>query len=77
MKYKDNKDIIRQIKAAAALRGATQGDIAAALGVLQPSLSRTLNKTDISFSTVARIASALDCDLLFDIKPRDPEKDPL
>lgn len=71
LKYNDNKDIIRLIKAVAALRGATLGDIAAALGVLQPSLSRTINKTDLSFSTVARIAAALDCDLFIDIRPRE------
>lgn len=75
LKYKDKKDIIRLIKSAAALKGATQGDIAEALGILQPSLSRTLNKTDLSFSTVARIAAALDCDLYIDIRPRKPGQD--
>ena len=60
----------RAIKAAAALRGGNVSTLAAALGVSRPSLSRTVNRSDMTVSDLQRIAAALDCDLIIDFQPR-------
>lgn len=70
LKYNDNGDIVRQLKAALVLQGHTITSLAKLLNVAQPSLSRTLNETDFSFTFINKCADLIDCDLYIEIRPR-------
>lgn len=53
------EDVARLIKAAAASQGVTVSGLAVRLGVSQPSLSRTINRADVTVSDLLRIGQAL------------------
>lgn len=75
MIIKCRADLAREIKAAAARRGVPLATVAARLGVVAPSISRTVNRSDITLSTLQKIADALDYDLVIEITPREIIKD--
>jgi len=66
MVINERGDLARLIKGAAALRGMTAAALAQALGVGRPSMSRTINKSDISISDLQRIAAAMGAALVID-----------
>ena len=69
--YKDNKDLRRALRAAAAVQGASLADIARKLDITPQALQDMLRKKHIGFDDIARAAAAIDCKLLFDIVPDD------
>lgn len=75
MIIKSRADLAREIKAAAARRGVPLATVAARLGVVAPSISRTVNRSDLTLSTLQKIADALDSDLVIEITPREIIKD--
>lgn len=72
MVIQSRDDLSRLIKGAAALQGVSVSELARRLGVLQPSISRTINRVDIPLSMLMKIAGALGCRLSVDLLPIDP-----
>lgn len=63
MIIKSRDDLAKCIKIACTASGVTLSELGRRLGVIQPSISRTVNRADFPFSELLRIASALGCDL--------------
>lgn len=69
MIYKDNQDLRRALRAAAAVQGASLAEIARKLDITPQALQDMLRKKHIGFDDIARAATAIDCKLVFDIVP--------
>ena len=67
---RSREDLTKAIKAACASQGVTVSKLGALLGMAQPSISRAVNRNDISISTLQRIGSALRCDLIVAFVPQ-------
>jgi len=71
MIIKDRDALARLIKSAAAARGLSLAGLGRLLGLSQPSISRTANRSDVTLSQLHDIADALGCALLIDFVPRE------
>lgn len=71
MILQNRTDLARLIKAAAASRGLSLSALGDALGVSRQSFSRSVNRSDLGFSDLSRIASALGCVLRVEFVPRE------
>jgi len=69
MIIQNRQDLARAIKSAAARQGVTVSKIGASMGVSLPSISRTINKGDISIGTLQSIAAGMGCALSVDFVP--------
>ena len=69
MVIKDRDGLTRAIKSAAAAQGISVKELGRRLGVVGPSISRTVNRSDIPFSGLLSIAAAIGCDLVISFKP--------
>lgn len=76
MIYKDNQDLRRALRAAAAVQGASLAEIARKLDITPQTLQDMLRKKHIGFDDIARTAAAIDCKLVFDIVPAAGDQDP-
>lgn len=66
------EDLTRTIKTAQAQAGISNNTLADRLDIsTAASMSRTINKSDISINQLQRIAKALDCDLYVALLPKD------
>ena len=69
MIIKNREDLTKIIKAACAIQGENVEGLGRRLGVLGPSISRTVNRSDLRLSQIMAIAAALGCDLDISITP--------
>lgn len=69
MIYTENSDIIKTIKAAAAMEGQNLSSLAARMGISQQNFSSLIHKKQLSFSDVSRIAAAIGYQLDFKLVP--------
>lgn len=65
------EDLARMIKSACALQGVSVEGLGRRLGVVGPSIHRTVNRSDLGFSPLHAIAEALGCDLYIALLPKD------
>lgn len=76
MVIKDRDGLTRAIKSAAAAQGVSVKELGRRLGVVGPSISRTVNRSDIPFSELVRMAAALGCDLDITFKAQGTGEQP-
>ena len=74
MVIKDRRDLARAIKAAMAARGITSGQLADALHVSPPSMSRSIHRSDITVSDLQRMAQAMGAVLVVDFITEDSRR---
>ena len=71
MTIKERSDLTEEIKGALKERGVGVSQLAEKLGVLQPSMSRTIRRSGAWVSELLKICEAIDADLEISIKLRD------
>lgn len=71
MTIKERQDLARLIKSECALRGITLEGLGQILGVVPPSISRTVNRSDVTLSQLQSIAAALGTALDIRFTPTD------
>ena len=71
MTIKERSDLTAEIKGALKGRGIGVSQLADLVGVMQPSMSRTITKSGAWVSELLKICEALDADLEINIKLRD------
>lgn len=74
MIYQDRQSLTKAIKASLAIQGLTFETVASRLGVSPSSLSRTVNRSDMTFGTAARIAQAMGLRLVFSFEEESESK---
>ena len=70
MLYRNNDDVIREIKAVAAREGISLSALAEKIGISQQNLSGVMHKKQLSFADVTRIVDTLGYDLNFELTKR-------
>ena len=70
MIIRNRSDLARLIKGATAYQGQTLASLGRILGMLQPSVSRLVNRSDIGLSDLLRIGDALGLDLVIEYRER-------
>lgn len=72
MIIENRQDLTRLLKTAQAQAGISNNTLADRLDIsTAASMSRTINKSDLSVTQLQRIAQALDCDLYIAFLPKD------
>ena len=69
MLIRDRDALARLIKSAAAAQGLSLAGLGRKLGLSQPSISRTVNRSDMTAGQLQDIAAALGCVLSVDFVP--------
>ena len=76
MTIKERQDLARLIKGECAYKGITLDQLGQRLGVLPQSISRTVNRSDISLTQLQSIAAALGAALDIRFTPTDRIAEP-
>ena len=71
MVIQERRDLARAIKAAMAARGITSAQLADAMHVSPPSMSRSIHRSDITIGDLQRMADAMGAALAVDFIDRD------
>ena len=67
--YKDNKQIIVEIKKIMLEKNISQREVSEILGITPQGLTKLFNKKNFGFEDAQKILKAMNCDLLVDFPP--------